>query len=384
MPNIDNYIENFGNIPFSEMPFNDADNFVLNNIFYMPLEKVVPTEFESYPKTLGYYAQAFYALHDYKMVPAGLVLPKIICRRLVKMSSCRRFAAVKVTGIRSVYDKDRTVQFAAATFILPNKTNVIIFRGTDDTVCGWIEDFDLLALGKTGSHDLTVQYIEDAAKALSGDIMLTGHSKGGHLSLYAALCCSKETRKRIKRVYNNDGPGFADDSLLKGEQYQEILPHYRHFVPDSSAFGIMLKHDYDYKVVKSSIPLLGLIQHDIGTWQIDGAMPVLRDDLTVIGKLQDEAFARVIEEADTQTVAAFRNVLNNCFAVTGNDTLLSFAKNIVPAVPKMVGGYFNQTEQDKHGFWKATGIILKNLAKSGAHAVRGDFSDNKTVAKANV
>ncbi|MBQ3086661.1 MAG: DUF2974 domain-containing protein [Clostridia bacterium] len=373
MSNITTYIEQFGNIPFAELPYTDADDFSLNNIFYMPLEKVAPSVFESKPKTLGHYAQAFYALHDYKMVPAGLVLPKHICRRLVKMSSSRRFAAIKLTGVRSILDKDNTVQFAAATFILPNKTNIIMFRGTDDTICGWIEDFDLLLKGKTGSHDLTVQYLEEAAKALEGDIYVTGHSKGGHLALYAALMCSPETRKRIKRVYNNDGPGFNDSALIESEAYREILPCYRHYIPDSSMFGLMLKHDYDYKVVKSFVPLLGLVQHDISTWQLDGAIPVTVNDVTKVGKMQDVAFARVIEEATPENVNGFRTILNDCFEATGTQTLTGFVKNIVPAVPKMIRGYFDHDKETRSNFWQATLLILGNLAKAGLETVKGEL-----------
>ncbi len=373
MPNITTYIEEFGNIPFSELPYTDADDFSLNNIFYMPLEKVVPSVFETKPKTLGHYAHQFYAMHDFKMVPAGLVLPKHICRRLVKMSSSRRFASIKLTGVRSVLDMENTVQFAAATFILPNKTNVIVFRGTDDTILGWIEDFDLLLKGKTGSHSLTVQYLEEAAQALEGDIYVTGHSKGGHLALYAALNCSPETRKRIKRVYNNDGPGFNDDAYLDSDEYREILPCYRHYVPDSSLFGLMLKHDNDYKVVKSSIPFLGLVQHDISTWQLNGAIPVTVDDVTQMGKMQDVAFAKVVEEATNENINGFRTIMNDCFFATGTYTLTGFVKNIVPGIPRMVGEYFEHDKDTRKNFWQATYLMISNFAKAGFAAAKGEL-----------
>lgn len=373
MPNIDTYIEQFGNIPFSEMPFNDADNLALNNIFYMPIEKVAPSEFEEKPKTLGHYAQAFYAMHNYKHVPAGLVLPKIICRRLVKMSSCRRFAAIKVTAVQNTIDTENTVQFAAATFILPNKMNLILYRGTDDSVCGWVEDFDLLIKGKTGSHDLAINYLENAAKSLKGDFIVAGHSKGGHMALYASLSCSDETRKRIKRVYNNDGPGFADGTLLTGDEYKELLPKYRHFVPDSSTFGIMMHHDNDFKIVKSSFPLLGLVQHDLGTWQLDGAMPVLRDELSLMGKIQDVAFEKVINEAGIENFTGFRNILNNTFEATGADCLLQFGKTIATSVPKMICGFRKQDATDKKQFWNSTFSIIKNVTKTSIEAIKGEL-----------
>ena len=373
MANITTYIEEFGNVPFSELPFTDADNFALNGIFYLPIEKVAPWEFEETPKTLGHYAQAFYALHNYKMVPAGLVLPKVICRRLVMMSSCRRFAAIKLTGVQHVLDKENTVQFAAATFILPNKTNVILFRGTDDTFCGWIEDFDLLAKGHTGTHKLAVDYIEEAASKLEGDIYVGGHSKGGHVALYAALACSDETRKRIKRVYNNDGPGFKEPDMVQSDEYREILPGYRHYVPDSSLFGMMLYHDRDYKVVKSSVPLIGMIQHDIGTWQLDGAIPVVKDELSIVGKIQDVAFAKILDDVEEEYVQAFRDVFNNCLEATGTETLTAFVKHIVPSVPKIFGRYYKHDKPTRKNFWKATTIILTDIAKTAVDAVKGDM-----------
>ena len=115
----------------------------------------------------------------------------------------------------------------------------------------------------------SLSYLREAAERFEGDIVLCGHSKGGHNAVYAALHADEAIRERIVAVYNNDGPGFSDDSYLHSDAYKTLLKKYHHFVPQSSFFGMMLHHDNDYQVVKSSMPL-GALQHDLLTWQFEG------------------------------------------------------------------------------------------------------------------
>ena len=51
---------------------------------------------------------------------------------------------MKVVACTRVYQEKPAVQFEAATFLLPNGKIVVLFKGTDDTLVGWKEDFDIL------------------------------------------------------------------------------------------------------------------------------------------------------------------------------------------------------------------------------------------------
>ena len=136
---------------------------------------------------------------------------------------------------------------------------------------------------------------------------------------------------------------------------------------------MMLYHDRDYKVVKSSVPLIGMIQHDIGTWQLDGAIPVVKDELSIVGKIQDVAFAKILDDVEEEYVQAFRDVFNNCLEATGTETLTAFVKHIVPSVPKIFGRYYKHDKPTRKNFWKATTIILTDIAKTAVDAVKGDM-----------
>lgn len=100
------------------------------------------------------------------------------------------------------------------------------------------------------SQEDAVKYLNDTCSYIRGRLYVGGHSKGGNLAIYSAINCNKRVKKKIKCVYNNDGPGF-DISVIKSEQYQSMLPYIRSIVPENSIVGMLLEHDDDYIIVKA-------------------------------------------------------------------------------------------------------------------------------------
>ena len=49
-------------------------------------------------------------------------------------------------------------------------------------------------------------YLNNIAKKYKNKIIVGGHSKGGNLAIYASVFCKDKYKKRIIKVYNNDGP----------------------------------------------------------------------------------------------------------------------------------------------------------------------------------
>ena len=366
MANTYDFIKQYGRVSYNEKPFGDADNLVMCQISYLPFEKVVSGSFDDEPKGFSEVCNDIYNYMGCRFKALGLLITKDASVNLNEMSRQRRFAEMKVAACREVFEIEPALQFGAATFILPDGTLVIPFRGTDDTLIGWKEDLDILAKKGIPSHQLAVDYLEEAAKKFDGDIIVCGHSKGGNVALYAALNCSKEVRSRIKLLYNNDGPGFCDYSLFDTEAYRELLPKYRHFVPHSTLVGVLLSHDDDYEVVRSD-KLLGPTQHDLKTWQIINDSLDLKPELSVLGKITDLGIGNLIASLSEEQIEALEKVLASVIKGTGQLSLTDFAKHLGSAVDGAKDAWKNVEPEIKEIFkssFKGAGKILADAAKA--------------------
>lgn len=331
MANVMDYIKKYGDISFCDMPFGEADNVALCGMYYMPFDKVVSDSFEDEPVDYKTASDEIFELRGRKHTPVGLVLLKNISEQMVLMSKYKRFQEMKVVAAVRVYEKAPAVQFEAATFLLPDGKIVVLFKGTDDTLTGWKEDFDILTKKGIPSNRLSIEYLEKAAKNFDGNIIVCGHSKGGFIAQYAALYSSKEVRDRIEVVYNDDGPGFWDYSYLESETYSEMLPKYRHFVPQSSFIGMMLAHDNDYEIIKSN-QILGPLQHDLNSWQFSGKKLVRAEELTDMGKMNDGVLRDLVGGLDDESEKVLDTVLDKVLSGVNQTGLLDVKKNFVPAL----------------------------------------------------
>ena len=331
MANVMDYIKKYGNDSFRDVPFGEADNVALCGMYYMPFDKVVSDNLDDEPVAFEKACEDIFDLRGRKHEPVGLVLLKYISEQMMEMAQYKRFQEMKVVGAVRVYEKAPAVQFEAATFLLPDDTVVVLFKGTDDTLIGWKEDFEILTKKGIPSNKLSVDYLEKVAKKFSGNIIVCGHSKGGFIAQYASLYCSKEIRDRIIKVYNNDGPGFWDYKYLESEVYAEMLPKYRHFVPQSSFIGMMLAHDNDYQIIKSD-QVLGPLQHDLISWQFVGRKLERLDDLTDMGKLNDGILHDLVNELDDESEKVLDTVLDKMITGVNQNGLLDVKNNFVPAL----------------------------------------------------
>ncbi len=369
------YIEEYGNISFNDRPFCDADAVALCEVFYMPFEKVVSTSFNDEPKNFAVACNELFALKNYKHKGLGLMITAAPSKRMMKMANKVRFSQMKIVAVQEVYSSSPAIQYCAGTFILPDSTVVVVFRGTDDSVAGWIEDLEMILRKNSKAYSLALDYVENVSKHFGSNIIICGHSKGGHIGLYAAVKCSQEARDRIVGIYNNDGPGYHDYGLFHLNSYSEILPVYNHLLPSASLVGMIMCHDDDYKVVKSS-RYLGALQHDLGTWKIENGSLVYLDDLDFIGKLTDFWMSKVTSGITDEHSAAIALVITAIAAGFGEETLTLVLKN---AKKSISGAYKSYKEIDF-----ITKEIFKEALKGGgkllvetAKFAKNQFSANK-------
>lgn len=189
-----------------------------------------------------------------------------------------RFGSCILTRYMDRSIPERETQFAAISFLLDDGSAFLAFRGTDDTLMGWKEDFNMSFQESVPAQRLALGYAKSLADDFLLPLRLGGHSKGGNLAVFAAAGVSQDIQKRILAVFNNDGPGFSEQ-MMTDPGYIRIIPKIRTFVPQSSVIGMLLEHEEPYVVVRSN--QVSLLQHEIYSWEIIGKSFVEMEEITV-------------------------------------------------------------------------------------------------------
>jgi hypothetical protein len=265
MANIIDYIDWRGDIPFSFCPFNDIDALILCQISYLDMRNLLGEGFKE-PVTLSGLAERFHASEDFsRRSDTGAMINKLSVQLLINAGRSERFGRMKVCGYRTRFDLLKEEQFSALTFLTGDKHAFTAFRGTDDTIVGWKEDFNMGVLQTVPAQTDAVEYLTEAVNAIHRQFRVGGHSKGGNLAVYAGAMIKPKLKKRIVQIYNNDGPGFRDETIALSE-FQSAIPKMHSFYPQFSIVGMLFSHAGAYTVVESE--QTGIMQHDPFSWHL--------------------------------------------------------------------------------------------------------------------
>ena len=254
-----------------DTPFNELDMLMLTEITYLPFDQIVSDQI-SPDCTCRLFEAAEKMPQDLSML-----VTKNRLKLLEKIASSTRFKNIKLMGYVNDIDPDVQKQFAAMIFKIKPETYVLTFRGTDDSIIGWKEDFHMTYIDQVPAQKTAVNYLRKAMDALPGQFILTGHSKGGNLASYAASQIEPEYQERIQSIYSYDAPGL-NHSVITSQGYQTISEKIKRYIPQGSIVGMMLETPKQAQIVKSTA-IGGLAQHDTFSWQISDQTFVLLDNL---------------------------------------------------------------------------------------------------------
>lgn len=242
MANIFDYIQ-WRDIELEKVEFNEIDNLILARLSYFPLDGLINEDEEITIKEV---------YKRYKKVgTTGRILQKEDIDLFPVLANSIRFGNMKLTNYINKVDPIQEKQFSAITIIMQDKTIYVAYRGTDNTIVGWKEDFNMSFSKLVPAQTDAVNYLESVAKKYKNRIRVGGHSKGGNLAVYAAAFCNKHVKDKIINVYNNDGPGFCDE-VVNSEQYKEIIDRVHTYIPQTSIIGRLLNHEEETIILKST------------------------------------------------------------------------------------------------------------------------------------
>lgn len=272
MADLFDYLTWRGDLTFTQDPPNAVDALIFSALCYLRFGGQVEAQPDS-PLPLHTVAQDFFALPDHKeriRVEKDLDL-------LRAAAESTRFGSAKLCGYRDLLIPEQETQFAALTFLLDDGSAFLAFRGTDYSLVGWKEDFNMSFQQTIPAQRLALQYTREIAAEYTMPLRLGGHSKGGNLAVFAAARSAPMVQMRILQVYNHDGPGFTE-YMMGDPGYIAMVPRIRTFIPQSSVIGMLLEHEEPYTIIRSK--QIGLLQHDFYTWELLGKNFMPMEEIT--------------------------------------------------------------------------------------------------------
>ena len=304
MGNIFDYLTWRGDLTFGNAPLTPVDGLIFSLLPYIRTEGIVPEAPGAEPVRL---AQAAGAYFSRPITETETGFDDKHHRLLAALRDSARFAPLRLIGATKRIDGEMGVQFAALTVLLPGNALFVAFEGTDNSVVGWREDFRMSYECPVPAQLCAVRYLREVAAAFPlRKLYVGGHSKGGNLAMYAAVHGGAEVRSRTRAVFNCDGPGFCDETLSTPE-YAELRPRSRTYLPESSIVGVLLEHDTNYKIVKSTAA--GIMQHDAYSWEISGADFVYTPERTAFGRRTEAILTRFVKELSPERKRQFSEAL---------------------------------------------------------------------------
>ena len=280
-----------------DTPFNELDMLMLTELTYLPFDQIVSDQM-SPDCTCRLFEAAEKVPQDLSML-----VTKNRLKLLEKVASSTRFKNIKLMGYVNDIDPDVQKQFAAMVFKIKPDSYILTFRGTDDSIIGWKEDFHMTYMDQVPAQKTAVNYLRKAMDALPGQFILTGHSKGGNLASYAASQIEPEYQERIQSIYSYDAPGL-NHSVITSQGYQTISDKIKRYIPQGSIVGMMLETPKQAQIVKSTA-IGGLAQHDTFTWQISDQTFVLLDNLNPDSLQVDKTLKNWVDSVSDEELKDF-------------------------------------------------------------------------------
>ena len=366
MANVCDYVRWRGDLTLEQSEFNEIDNLILARFSYFPFDKIIR---ENEIATIKELSRRF-SNQDVTKLP---ILWKDDVELFPLMGNSKRFGGMLATKYINKIDAEQEKQFSAITVLMPNDIIYVSYRGTDNTIVGWKEDFNMSFKSHIASQISAKQYLEEIAKEYpSSKIIIGGHSKGGNIAVYAATFASKDVKDRIINVYNNDGPGFCDD-VIETPEYQEILPRVHTYIPQSSIIGRLMNHKEKYTIVESVQK--GIMQHDLYSWQVLGKEFVTLKKLTNESEFIDKTIKDWLENGEPekreQVIDAVFEILNTTEAQTMKELKANWFAN----AKTILGTYKNIDSDTKEMVWQTVNELLK-VAKNNIFEELPKIADN--------
>lgn len=337
--NIIDYLKWRGDLSLKASPFNEVDNLIISQMAYTGFDEYFKLK-DSY--TISELSNLFFNDHTDEEIMASKSFVKLAPFVLREMANSIRFKDCLVHDFVSTIDEKTFEQFCCFQVDLSDHTTYVAFRGTDDTIVGWHEDF-CMSFEIVPAQVAAKEYIQKLSPYRK--YRIGGHSKGGALALYAGLNAPRKG-KNIINIYSNDGPGLNRKYLSKEELegYENIKNKIIKIVPEFDFFGVLFSKDYITKVVKSDAVML--LQHSAMSWLVEGTKFV-ETTLSEESKMIEVNYREFLDNANEEECKAFTEEIFDVLRDNNVDTVSEFIEGGLPLFVKTLYEISNMNKKSK-------------------------------------
>ena len=364
MANMIDYLDWRGDIGFDVSPLCEIDALILCQLSYLNFRTILDGEFTRKGLPLSRLSELFFSAPDFETrKDVGALINAKTVNLLRLAGESRRFGPVRVCGYEDKIDLASEEQFAALTYTSAAGWNFVAYRGTDDTIVGWKEDFNLGYMDTVPAQQDALRYLERVASALKGDLYVGGHSKGGNLAIYAAAHAGPQAKKRLCAVYNNDGPGFQKE-FFSSEAFKSIENIQHTFVPELSIVGMLFAHADGYVTVQSDQK--GIMQHDPFSWHVAARHFVEEEDTNGESKFIGATVNKWIGELSTEQRELFIETMFSILRDTDATTNSEITANWGESVRKMLRAMTQLDSQTREAVFRTAQLLLKTAGQNAS------------------
>ena len=364
MGNLVDYVKRYGNISFEDKPFNDVDALLLSELVYLNFDNYVPS-LEENKKSIYFYKLLSNENID---VMCNKIIDEFWCKVLLKeLRKTKRIEKIKLNYFNNIFLTKEIEQFCAITFEFDDYI-YIAFRGTDSTLIGWYEDFNMLLMDEIPAQNRASKYLKEVASKTDKKIIIGGHSKGGNLAVYASLYSDDEIKDRIIKIYDFDGPGF-NKNIFNLPEYLKIENKITKITCEEAIIGVLLYHSEKMLFVKSRG--ISIFQHDLFNWQIkkDGEFKFVKH-----ANLQSIVLKRTTQQFIDSTSEEHRHkIINLIFGIimeTPESTLFDVVLKPIKYSFGISKRYRKLPKEDKKILKKSLNRYIKTYNKNMVLAIK--------------
>ncbi len=377
MPGINDYLDWRGDIPATRDNINEVDNLILCMLAYVDFDGILPEDPGAEGITLREAAKEYFFTHDNSVSrPLGLIVPAEIVMLFRRLADTPRYQGLYLTGYVNEICTEREMQFSCLSFVFPDDTRFVAFRGTDDSIVGWKEDFKLGYMDEVPAQRKAVQYLDSLPLKEGTSLFVGGHSKGGNLAVWGAIHASSRIKSAIHSVYCNDGPGFSEE-LIASEAYRSMADCFTFLLPQSSLVGLLLANDSTYQIVKSRA--LGVFQHNALSWEVMGSSFVRMEKLSGQGVRTDTVIRERIDSMSREEKRVLVEMFFEVLESTGAKTLTELAGGHVKNAFSMLKTFqtFDKEKKEMAAYLVGKLFDVKLVSGSKEKEMAKEFSEEK-------
>ena len=323
MGTIIDYLTWRGDLPLSRDPFNSIYALLLSSLSYIDFTDIVPGKGQG-KVTMREAAKQFFKLHSEEELSNDKSFINFCPSILRALANSERYKGAMLSNFVDDTDIGREIQFGALEIETSDGIAFISFRGTDDRIIGWKEDFNLSYMTVPAETE-AVLYMQEVMGGRTQEIRMGGHSKGGHLAIYAATQTLPEITHRIKKIYSFDGPGFGfNKEILETPEFTFIEQKIEKYIPQTSIVGRLLTSSVNPVVIKSNE--MGIMQHNPLSWEVEGKEFYKLASTDKVSDTFEETLTSWLDEMSPIQRKVFVDDLFSVFEASGAETMSSMTK----------------------------------------------------------